>query len=182
MRSTRPWTLRSRLLAAFLLLTLLPALGLTFVITRSLPWAFDKWASPGVRMTFENALVVARDTLSRIENDLRQRWALAMSVPEISRWRLSVENGPGLQLPRQPSIPELGTLIGSRFNLDFIQIYPAQPDSAWTPLATLTRDPLVDAPAGLRPWGPGDLGSGLFLRGNRGELAFAQRVPRPGNP
>jgi nitrogen fixation/metabolism regulation signal transduction histidine kinase len=180
MRPARHWTLRSRLLTAFLLFTLLPGLGLTLVITRSLPWALDRWASPNVKHTFENALLVARDTLSRIENDLRQRWALALSVPEIARWRLAVERGPEFPVPREPAYEELGMLIGSRFNLDFVQVFPPEPDSLWTPLGTVTRDPLVEPPVGLEPWGEGDLDAGLYLRGDRGELAFAQRVPRPG--
>jgi hypothetical protein len=57
------------------------------VLSQSLTWAIDQWASPGVRRTFENAIVVSRDTLHRIQNDLRQRWALARESPEIANWR-----------------------------------------------------------------------------------------------
>lgn len=196
MQPARRWTLRSRLLTAFLLLTLLPGLGLTFVITRTLPWALDRWATPGVRRTYENALGVARETMDRIQNDLRQRWALAQDVPELTEWRVASVRRPGSPAgkaspgpaaprpePPPPTPPTLQTLIGGRFNIDFVEVFAGTPDSVWQPLATLTRDPLIDAPTGLSPWGGGNLESGLFLRGPRGELAFARRVPRPtGDP
>ena len=77
MAGNRRHTLRFRLQLAFLLLSLLPAIGLTLILLQSLPWALDQWASPGVRQTFENALLVTGDTLARVKNDLRQRWSLS---------------------------------------------------------------------------------------------------------
>lgn len=174
----RRWSLRTRLLAAFLALSLLPGIGLTLVLTRTLPWSFDRWASPGVRLTFENAVAVARNTLARIENDLRQRWVLSQDVPELAAWREAVQRT--LTVPGAPPLANrfvhLGPLVGAQFNLDFMQVLPDPPDSAWTPRATLTRDPLVAAPGRLRLWSPGNLDEGLYLKGDAGELAFVRRA------
>jgi nitrogen fixation/metabolism regulation signal transduction histidine kinase len=159
-------TLRFRLQVAFLALSLLPGVALTLLLLQSLPWALDQWASPGVRQTFQNALAVAGETLSRIQNDLRQRWSLSLDLAGPALWGGAEERDPP---------------IGGRLNLDFLVLYPPEPDSNWTPVRVLTRDPLVAAPSGLLPWGGGDLETGLFLRGGRGELAFAQRIPREGD-
>lgn len=158
-------SLRFRLLVAFLALSL-PGVALTLLLLQSLPWALDQWASPGVRQTFENALSVTGETLSRIQNDLRQRWSLSLDLAGPALW--------GGEDERDPP-------IGGRLNLDFLVLYPPEPDSNWTPIRILTRDPLVAAPSGLLPWGDGTLETGLFLRGAHGELAFAQRIPREGD-
>jgi nitrogen fixation/metabolism regulation signal transduction histidine kinase len=157
--------LRVRLFVTFLALSL-PGVALTLLLLQSLPWALDQWASPGVRQTFENALAVTGETLSRIQNDLRQRWSLSLDLAGPALW--------GGEEERDPP-------IGGRLNLDFLVLYPPEPDSNWTPVRILTRDPLVAAPNRLLPWGDGNLDTGLFLRGARGELAFAQRIPREGD-
>lgn len=177
----RRWSLRTRLLVAFLLLSLLPGVGLTLVLTRTLPWSFDRWASPGERLTFENAVAVARNTLSRIENDLRQRWALSQQVPELNGWREAVQrtmSAPGLP-PLANRFSHLGPLVGAQFNLDFMQVFPDPPDSSWTPRATLTRDPLVAPPGRLRRWSGEDLDDGVYLKGDAGELAYVRRSRFP---
>ncbi|MDZ4805333.1 MAG: ATP-binding protein [Candidatus Eisenbacteria bacterium] len=167
MAGERRGTLRFQLQVAFLLLSLLPAVILTLILLQSLPWALDRWASPAVRQTFENALSITNDTLTRIQNDLRQRWSLSIEVAKPALWGELKQHAPE---------------IGERLNVDFMVLYPASPDSLWTPVRILTRDPLVEAPVGLVQWGKGNLESGLFLRGSRGELAFAQRMPRPKGP
>jgi len=163
MAGPRHGTLRFRLQLAFLALTLIPGVALTLVLLQTLPWAFDQWASPGVSRTFNNALSVTAETLARIQNDLRQRWSLSVELAKPALWGDGERYAPA---------------IGDRLNLDFMVLYPPAPDSAWTPVRMLTRDALVEPPVGLRPWGPGNLETGLFLRGERGELAFAQRMPR----
>jgi nitrogen fixation/metabolism regulation signal transduction histidine kinase len=167
MAGDRQGTLRFRLQLAFLALTLIPGVLLTFVLLQTLPWALDQWASPGVSRTFENALTVTSETLARIQNDLRQRWSLSVELAKPALWGDGDRYAPA---------------IGDRLNLDFMVLYPPAPDSAWTPVRILTRDELVDPPVGLRPWGPGNLETGLFLRGTRGELAFAQRMRRESGP
>jgi nitrogen fixation/metabolism regulation signal transduction histidine kinase len=163
MPGDRHGTLRFRLQLAFVVLTLLPALILTIFILRSLPWALDWWASPSVKRTYDNALLVTNETLTRIENDLRQRWSLSLELAQPALWGELDRHAPA---------------IGERLNLDFIVLYPPAPDSLWTPIRMLTRDPLVEAPVGLLPWRAGSVETGIFLRGSRGELAFAQRIPR----
>lgn len=167
MAGKRRGTLRFRLQAAFLLLSLLPAIGLTLILLQSLPWALDRWASPGVRQTFENALLVTNDTLTRVKNDLRQRWSLSIEMAKPALWG---------------EVDRYAPEIGQRLNLDFMALFPPTPDSLWTPIRILTRDALVEPPMGLLPWGSGNLETGLFLRGSRGELAFAQRMPRAEGP
>ncbi len=167
MAGNRRHTLRFRLQLAFLLLSLLPAIGLTLILLQSLPWALDRWASPGVRQTFENALLVTGDTLARVKNDLRQRWSLSIEMAKPALWG---------------EVDRYAPQIGEQLNLDFMALFPPAPDSLWTPIRILTRDALVEPPMGLLPWGSGNLETGLFLRGSRGELAFARRMPRTEGP
>ncbi|HEX7879665.1 MAG TPA: ATP-binding protein [Candidatus Eisenbacteria bacterium] len=167
MAGDRHGTLRFRLQLAFLALTLIPGVALTLVLLQTLPWAFDQWASPSVSKTFDNALLVSRETLTRIENDLRQRWSLSVELAKPALWG---------------GVDRFAPAIGERLNLDFMVLYPPSPDSAWTPVRVLTRDALVEPPVGLRPWGPENPETGFFLRGERGELAFAQRMPRESGP
>lgn len=179
----RRWTLRTRLLVAFLLLSLLPGIGLTVVLTRTLPWALDQWASPAMRATIENAVDVARNTLTRIQDDLRQRWVTSQGVPELVQWRAVVREAtsPGGAPPLANRFSHLGPLVGTQFNLDFMQVYADPPDSSWQPVAMLMRDSSDVAPGPLRPWRLGnkpvnDFDEGVFLRGPAGELAFARRA------
>lgn len=182
----RRWTLRTRLLIAFLLLSLLPGVGLTLVLTRALPWALDRWASQDMRLTIENAVDVARNTLTRIQDDLRQRWVISQGVPELAQWRGIVQDAtkPGGAPPLANRFSHLGPLVGAQFNLDFMQVYADPPDSLWRPLAMLVRDPATLEPGPLRPWRVGkqpvnDYEEGVFLRGPAGELAFARRAHLP---
>src|SRR5262245_33259001 len=139
MPGDRHGTLRFRLQLAFLALALLPGLAFSVVLFQSLPWAIDQWAAPGIKQTFENALSVTAETLARIQNDLRQRWSSTLELAKPALWGDTDRYAPA---------------IGERLNLDFMVLYPPSPDSLWTPVRVLTRDPLVQPPVGLLPWGP----------------------------
>ena len=119
-----PRTLKGQLTVLFLLLTLGPALLLTGVATRGVLAALERWENPGVQSALRGSMEMARDLLTRAENDLRQRGQLLAADSVMSSpWDVEAIRGQ----------------LASSYNIDFVQIYDMR-DSL---LLEVTRDPLV---------------------------------------
>ena len=115
-------TLRSRLLAAFLILALVPMAVISTVSLVQLSRAIGRWYRPGVDRSLVSALEVTKTSVTRLESTLRgqaEEWA--------SLWPA----GPHSARERAAAQADLRVA-----GLDFIQLYTLR-DGQWTRTAQL---------------------------------------------
>jgi len=158
-----PRTLRRQLILLFGLLTLLPAVILTTMVTLRLMDALERWEHPGVQRALTGSLDVARELIGRTENDLRQRGQLLVGDPV-------------LDAPIDKDA--VRERLALSYNLDFLQLY----DTEGALLFQTTRDPAVTAPGALEGVALVAAAENPFLRDapNSAILAYAGLRGGPG--
>ena len=78
-------TLRQRLLALFLLVSIIPSLGLTLLITVFLARSVAALRNPETERALATSLDVIRDGIERLGSDARQHAEVMALDPETSR-------------------------------------------------------------------------------------------------